>query len=168
MSNAVKFSKPKMIVEIAISTAIKLYCVYWFCLSAFGTNAKFPSRLRLMDFHVLASGHQLKVFYPVVCFVLIYVMDNFIREQKTSNMFFHYKDMNSHIFPVALCPWMPGRSDQDIIPVGGHTTFKSRKLPQRASAFYFGLIFSCFAVTYSTFRNFAARFDSVCHRVIIT
>lgn len=168
MCDAVEFSKPKMIVKIAISTTIELYCVYWFFLSALGTGGDFTSNLRLMDFHVFASGHELEIFYPVILFVLVYVMDNFIWAQKTSDMFFYYKDMFANVLTVRFCSRMANGAHQYISAIARFSSAPIWELFRGISEFYKQFKFPCFAIAYSPFRNFAARFSSVWHREIIT
>ena len=43
------------------------------------------------------AGKKLKVLYPIVGFIPIYVVNNFFRKQVPANVFFHHKSVFKHV-----------------------------------------------------------------------
>ena len=162
-----KFSKSEMIVKIAISTTIKFYGIYWLCFSTLGTNADLSSYFRVVFFHVFASCHELKIFYAIVFFVFVYMVNDFIWKQKTTDMLFHYKNMLSDILPIEFCPRMAYGANKDIFPVVRSSTFPKRELFQRIASFYQRLIRPCFTITLPCNGHFLSQFCGIYHKVII-
>lgn len=168
MNIAVGFSIAQMIVEIAISTAIEFYGVYRFCFPALGANSDLSPHFWFVGFHVFASCHKLEILYSIVFFVFVYMVNNFVRKQITTNMLFHYKDMLGDIFPVKLRPWMTDGTDKDVFPVVSFSAFPKGKLLHCITSFYEGLKSPCFAISFPCFGKFGFCFGGMPHMVIIS
>ena len=54
---------------------------------------------------VVPAEHQLEIFYPVVLFIAVYMMHNFVIFQISSDMFFHNKAV-LHNISLRISPWV--------------------------------------------------------------
>lgn len=168
MNIAVGFSIAQMIVEIAISTTIKFYGIYRLCLSTLRANSDLSPHFWFVGFHVFASCHKLEILYSVVFFVFVYMVNDLVWKQKTTDILFHYKDMLGDIFPVKLCPWMTDGTYEDVFPIVSFAAFPKGKLLHRITSFYEGLKSPCFAISFPCFGKFGFCFGGMPHRVIIS